>query len=88
MICYDRKLFSLDDKVTMYIPEFGINGKDNITITNLLSHNSGLPAWKKFYGRDLKYDDVINEIYSSELGIQNRRKKPVYSDLESSHLEK
>ncbi len=50
MICYDRKLFSLDDKVVKYIPEFGVNGKEKITIKNLLLHNSGLPAWKKFYG--------------------------------------
>ena len=80
MICYDRDLFTLDDKVTKYIPEFGVNGKDNITIKNLLIHNSGLPAWKKFYGRDLKYDDVINEIYSSELEYKTGE-KTVYSDL-------
>lgn len=47
MICYDRKFFSLDDKVTKYIPQFAVNGKENITIKNLLLHNSGLPAWKK-----------------------------------------
>jgi len=80
MICYDRKLFSLDDKVVKYIPEFGVNGKEYITIKNLLIHNSGLPAWKKFYGRDLKYDDVINEIYSSELEYKTGE-KTVYSDL-------
>ena len=80
MICYDRDLFSLDNKVTKYIPEFDVNGKDNITIKNLLIHNSGLPAWKKFYGRDLKYDDVINEIYSSELEYKTGEKS-VYSDL-------
>ncbi len=80
MICYDRKLFSLDDKVVKYIPEFGVNGKEYITIMNLLIHNSGLLAWKKFYGRDLKYDDVINEIYSSELECETGE-KTVYSDL-------
>jgi CubicO group peptidase (beta-lactamase class C family) len=80
MICYDRNLFSLDDKVVKYIPEFGVNGKEYITIKNLLIHNSGLPAWKKFYGRDLKYDDVINEIYSSELEYKTGE-KTVYSDL-------
>lgn len=80
MICYDRKLISLDDKVVKYIPEFGVNGKENITIKNLLIHNSGLPAWKKFYGRDLKYDDVIKEIYSSQLEYKSGE-KTVYSDL-------
>jgi len=80
MICYDRNLFSLDDKVVKYIPEFGVNGKENITIKNLLLHNSGLIAWKKFYERDLKYDEVIKEIYSSELEYKTGE-KTVYSDL-------
>lgn len=80
MICYDRNLFLLNDKVIKYIPEFAVNGKENITIKNLLIHNSGLPAWKKFYGRDLTYDDVINEIYSSELEYKTGE-KTLYSDL-------
>lgn len=80
MIGYDKKLFSLDNKVVKYIPEFGVNGKESITIKNLLLHNSGLPAWKKFYGRELKYDDVIKEIYSSDLEYKTGE-KTVYSDL-------
>jgi serine-type D-Ala-D-Ala carboxypeptidase len=80
MICFDRKLFSLDDKVTKYIPQFGVNGKENIKIKNLLLHNSGLPAWKKFYGRNLKYEDVLNEIFESTLEYKTGD-KTVYSDL-------
>ncbi len=80
MICYDKKLFSLDDKVVKYIPEFGINGKENITIKNLLVHNSGLPAWKKFYDRNLTANQVLNEIYSLELDYKPSE-KTVYSDL-------
>lgn len=80
MICYDRKLFSLEDKVVKYIPEFGANRKENITIKNLLLHNSGLPAWKKFYGRGLTSEDVIKEIYSSELEYETNT-KTLYSDL-------
>lgn len=80
MICYDRKLFSLEDKVVKYIPEFGANRKENITIKNLLLHNSGLPAWKKFYGRGLTSKDVIKEIYNSELEYKTGE-KTLYSDL-------
>ena len=80
MICYDRKLFSLEDKIIKYLPEFEINGKENITIKNLLLHNSGLPAWKKFYDRNLSYDDVIKEIYSSKLEYKTGE-QTVYSDL-------
>ncbi|MEO8231976.1 MAG: serine hydrolase [Ignavibacteriota bacterium] len=80
MICYDRKLFSLDDKVVKYIPEFGVNGKENITIKNLLLHNSGLVAWKKFYERNLTANEVLKEIYSAELEYKTGEKM-IYSDL-------
>jgi uncharacterized protein YbbC (DUF1343 family)/CubicO group peptidase (beta-lactamase class C family) len=46
----------LNDPVAKYIPEFGANGKQDITVRNLLTHFSGLrpdidltPAWE---GRD------------------------------------
>ncbi len=80
MICYDRKLFSLDDYVVKYIPEFGQNGKDKITIKNLLLHNAGLTAWKKFYEYCGSAEDVIKEIYSSTLEYEPGSKM-VYSDL-------
>jgi CubicO group peptidase (beta-lactamase class C family) len=80
MICYDRKLFSLDDAVIKYIPEFGVNGKEKITLLNLLLHNSGLPAWKKFYETDSNSEEVINDIYSSSLEYETGT-KTVYSDL-------
>lgn len=80
MICYDRKLFSLDDYVVKYIPEFGQNGKDKITIKNLLLHNAGLTAWKKFYEYCNSAEDVIKEIYSSAPEYEPGTKM-VYSDL-------
>ncbi len=80
MICIDRNLFGLDDKVVKFIPEFGVNSKENIAIRNLLVHNSGLPAWKKFYGRGLNELSVLDEIYNSELEYEPGTKM-VYSDL-------
>ncbi len=80
MICIDRNLFSLDDKVINFIPEFGVNNKENITIRNLLVHNSGLVAWKKFYGRGLDENGVLEEIFNSELEYKTGTKM-VYSDL-------
>lgn len=80
MICLDRKLFSLDDRVIRFIPEFAFNKKENVTIRNLLLHNSGLPAWKKFYGRGLEESGVLAEIYNSKLEFETGTKM-VYSDL-------
>lgn len=44
MRLYDLGLYSLDDTVSTYIPEFNNTGKENVTIRNLLLHNSGLQA--------------------------------------------
>ena len=32
-----------DAKVTTYWPEFGQNGKDNITVRDVMQHEAGLP---------------------------------------------
>jgi len=80
MICYDKKLFSLNDTVAKYIPEFAQNGKENVTIMNLLLHNSGLPAFKKFYKNYSSANEVINDIYKTPLSYETAS-KTVYSDL-------
>lgn len=80
MICYDRKLLTLDDLVSKYIPAFAQNGKENVTIKNLLLHNSGLAAFKRFYQESLSGNKIINEIYSLPLEYETGT-KTVYSDL-------
>jgi beta-N-acetylhexosaminidase len=80
MICYDRGLFDLEDRVVKYIPEFGQNGKGHISIKNLLLHNSGLPSWKKFYGMYSTADEVYKDIYASRLEFKTASKM-LYSDL-------
>ncbi len=44
MLAYDESLYRLDDPVSKYIPELKNRGKDNITVKQLLLHESGLPA--------------------------------------------
>ena len=43
-ICHSKGLFEYDDKVCDYWKEFGSNGKNNITIEQLLQHRAGLSA--------------------------------------------
>ena len=40
---------SLDDRMSKYLPEFGQNGKADITIRAVLGHRSGLPAWNPMF---------------------------------------
>jgi CubicO group peptidase (beta-lactamase class C family) len=39
----ERGKLQLDDKVAQHIPEFGINGKEPITIQHVLTHTGGFP---------------------------------------------
>jgi len=43
-ICHSRGLFDYKDRVYEYWPEFGIGGKREITIEQLLQHRAGLSA--------------------------------------------
>ena len=42
MILVDRGIVRLRDPVARYLPEFGVNGKDKITVHQLLTHQGGL----------------------------------------------
>ncbi|MDA0987286.1 MAG: serine hydrolase [Bacteroidetes bacterium] len=75
----DKKL-SLNDLVVKYIPEFGKNGKENITIYNLMVHNSGLPGWRKFYDFTRDEKVLLDSLYSSHL-IYKTGDSTIYSDL-------
>jgi len=66
MILLERGEFRLDQPVAYFIPNFAEKGKGDITLRQLLSHSSGLPAWRDFSKSCSDYDDVIAEICSLE----------------------
>ncbi len=43
MVLYQQGCFRLNDPVTKYFPAFAVNGKQDITIRQLMTHYSGLP---------------------------------------------
>jgi CubicO group peptidase (beta-lactamase class C family) len=59
---------ALTDPVKKYVPEFASNGKDSVTIKNLLLHNSGMPA---YYSP--KADETAAEIMATlyEMKLKN-----------------
>lgn len=80
MKLYDERKIDLDNPVMKYLPKFGQNGKEKITIRNLLLHDSGLPAWKKFYETCKTANQMLDSLYASEL-IYPTGDSTVYSDL-------
>jgi uncharacterized protein YbbC (DUF1343 family) len=80
LVLADRGVLSIDDPVAKYIPDFGKNGKSNITIRHLLTHVSGLPAEtprRDYYaGRDEAIRRACNLTLKNPPGAQF-----VYSDI-------
>ncbi len=87
MILYDEGKLNIDEKVMYYLPEFGNNGKENITVRSLLLHNSGLIAYRNYPSLYKSADEVIHSIMNE--GLQNPvGSKTVYSDLNMIVLQK
>jgi len=80
MILYDRGQIDLEAPVVQYLPEFGQRGKDKIKIKHLLTHCSGLPAWKPLYKESQHPEDLLKMIYEMELEYEPGA-QAVYSDL-------
>ncbi|CAD6191509.1 unnamed protein product [Caenorhabditis auriculariae] len=59
-ICFamlvDRGLCDYSDKVTKYWPEFGANGKEDITIDMVLSHTAGIP----YFNKRITFDELLD----------------------------
>jgi serine-type D-Ala-D-Ala carboxypeptidase len=64
MLLVKERQLQLDDRIARFLPDFGDHGKQEITLRQLLSHSSGLPAWRHFY---------------KEIASQNINQKPNHS---------
>jgi uncharacterized protein YbbC (DUF1343 family)/CubicO group peptidase (beta-lactamase class C family) len=79
LLLIERGQIGLEDRVAKYLPEFATNGKDAITIRQLLTHTSGLrpdislkPDWSG-------YEEAIRLACAEKLSYQPGE-KIVYSD--------
>ena len=56
LILADRGELDFTAPVAQYWPEFAANGKENIPVTNLMSHSAGLPGFSRVFQADELYD--------------------------------
>ncbi|HUQ98691.1 MAG TPA: serine hydrolase [Gemmatimonadaceae bacterium] len=80
MILFDEKKIDLDAPVINYIPTFGGGDKDRVTIRQLLTHTSGLPAGKDIW----RTARTPLEARAQVLGVQLEGRpgmQYIYSDL-------
>ena len=80
MVLVERGVLGLDDRLAKYVPECGKNGKQAITLRQLLLHVSGLPsdiAKEDFaHGRDEAIRRICNAPLRGTPGVTS-----IYSDL-------
>ncbi|MEH7307256.1 serine hydrolase [Neobacillus drentensis] len=67
MILFEKGLFNLDDPVAKHIPEFAANGKENVTIRQLLTHTSGFVSWIPLYSKGNSREDRLKLVLNQPL---------------------
>ncbi|HXG18848.1 MAG TPA: serine hydrolase domain-containing protein [Methylomirabilota bacterium] len=84
MLLVKEKKLRLDDRVTRFFPNFGVQGKQFVTFRQLLSHSSGLPAWRPYYKDIIQQEAKAGRV--SLLGTRSAREY-VYTQLLRERLE-
>jgi len=80
MILVERGKVSLADPVALYIPEFGKNGKERITVEQLMTHRAGLPPDNEIADYVGKRIDPLSLIYELRPSYEPGTRF-VYSDV-------
>ncbi len=76
----DQGKLSVNDRVSKYIPEFDTEEKRLITIRQLLTHESGLPAFRVYVDRFKTRPEILEAVLNEPL-INRPSTEYVYSDL-------
>ena len=85
----------IDDRVNRFLPTFAVFGKNLTTIRQLLTHTSGLPAWKPYYEEVVRSEKAgkinfvasrgaksfVTELIHGEKPLEAPGKQCLYSDL-------
>lgn len=71
--------FHLGQELRRFLPAVGA-GLCGITLREMLTHTSGLPAWHRFHSRGLSREEALAELYAVRRE-RPRGEKMVYSDL-------
>ena len=80
MLLVDRGKLDLDVPVQRYVPAFRGEGKERVTVRHLLTHSSGLPAWRPLYTEATTRATAMMLTDTTPLSTEPGRAS-VYSDL-------
>ena len=80
MMAVDSGLLDLDAPVDRYVPEFRGPNKHLVTIRHLLTHSSGMPAWRPLYLETSTREEALALVDTTTLDTLPGTRM-VYSDL-------
>ena len=78
---YERGQTELDAPVAQYLDEFDTSDKRGVTVRHLLTHTSGLPAWRPLYLLADGRRERALEVIAAQPLEQEPGARVVYSDL-------
>src|ERR1700726_2438893 len=72
MLLFERKLLSLDERISNILPEFVAadppdSSKRDVTVRMLLAHSSGLPGWAPLYQTCADRESLLRACYAMPL---------------------
>ncbi|MDH5233690.1 MAG: serine hydrolase [Gemmatimonadota bacterium] len=76
----EQRRVSLDAPVQRYLPEWTGAGKERVTLRHLLTHSSGLPAWRELYKETTSAEAARQMVLDTPLEALPGSRM-VYSDL-------
>jgi len=80
MMLVDQGQLDLDAPVQHYVPAFQGANKERVTIRHLLTHSSGLPAWRPLYAEAATREQALALVDTTPL-LRQPGDTFVYSDL-------
>jgi len=76
----EQERINLDAPVQRYLPDWTGPGKDSVTVRHLLTHTSGLPAFRPYDRQTTNRDSIAVLLYNTELE-RPAGERMVYSDI-------
>jgi CubicO group peptidase (beta-lactamase class C family) len=80
MLLYDEKKVDLDAPVLRYLPAFSGGNKDRVTVRDLLTHRSGLPAGRDLWRKARSPQEARDMVLATDL-VYRPNEGYIYSDL-------
>ena len=80
MMLVDEGKLDLDSPVQRYVPAFRGPNKERVTIKHLLTHSSGMPAWRPLYAEAKTREEALALVDTTAL-LRQPGDTFVYSDL-------